>query len=135
MNHSFNSKKGTLRGMHFQLAPHKEIKLVRCVAGAVFDVIVDIRKGSPSFLHWYGTILSAENRNMLYIPEGFAHGFQCLSDNSELLYHHTGFYNPLAESGIRYNDPSIQIKWPLDISVISGKDAGHPYIDKDFKGI
>lgn len=135
MNHSFNRQKGTLRGMHFQLAPHKEIKLVRCIAGAVYDVIVDIRKDSPSFLQWYGTVLSAENRQMLYIPEGFAHGFQCLSDNSELLYHHTGFYNPSAESGIRYNDPSIGIEWPLEVTVISERDAGHSLIQQDFKGI
>lgn len=135
MNHSFSAKKGTVRGMHFQLAPHKEIKLVRCVAGAVFDVIVDLREGSPTFLQWFGTGLSAENKRALYIPEGFAHGFQCLADNCELLYHHSASYQPGAEAGIRYNDPAIGIEWPLPVTVISERDSHHPLLDKEFKGV
>ncbi len=113
MNHSVTYKKGSLRGMHFQLHPHKEIKLVKCVAGAVFDVIVDLRKDSPTFLKWLGVELSAENSKMLYIPEGFAHGFQCLEDHCELLYHHSEFYQPGSEGGIRYNDPMINISMAL----------------------
>lgn len=135
MNHSFTTKKGTLRGMHYQVAPFKEIKLIKCIAGAVFDVIVDLRTGSPTFLQWYGVELSAQNRKMIYIPEGFAHGFQSLSDEAELLYHHSEFYTPGAEGGIKYDDPKIKIEWPLPLTIISGRDSAHPYIDNNFKGI
>jgi dTDP-4-dehydrorhamnose 3,5-epimerase len=135
MNHSVSYKKGTIRGMHYQLPPYSEIKLVRCIAGVVFDVLVDLRKDSETFLQWFGVELSAENRTMIYIPEGFAHGFQCLGDHCELLYHHTEIYKPEAESGIRYNDPMIKIEWPLPASVISERDAGHSFLTKDFKGI
>lgn len=135
MNHSYSRSKGTIRGMHFQLPPHREIKLVRCIAGAVFDVIIDIRKGSSTFMQWFGTELSADNKRLLYIPEGFAHGFQCLADDCELLYHHSEFYQPGAESGIRYNDPSAGIGWPLAVSVISDRDQNHPLLDSAFKGI
>lgn len=135
MNHSFTNKKGSVRGMHYQLRPHREIKLVRCISGVVFDVIIDLRSGSPSFLNWFGTELSASNKKMLYIPEGFAHGFQCLTENCELLYHHTEIYTPGSEGGIRYNDPKINIEWPLDVSVISDRDANHIFLDNDFKGI
>ena len=135
MNHSVSFKKGTIRGMHFQLSPFKEIKMVRCIAGAVFDVIIDIRTNSESFLQWFGVELSAENKRMLYIPEGFAHGFQCLTDHCELLYHHSEVYQPTAEAGIRFDDPSIGIKWPLPVSVISERDAAHPFINLDFKGV
>lgn len=135
MNHSFSAKKGTIRGMHFQLAPHKEIKLVRCIAGSIFDVIIDIRKGSPTFLQWFGAELSASNKKSLYIPEGFAHGFQCLEDNCELLYHHSGFYKPGAEGGIKYDDPAVAIRWPLPVAVISERDKNHRLLDKEFKGV
>lgn len=135
MNHSVSYQKGTIRGMHFQLAPFREIKMVRCIAGSVFDVIIDIRKNSATFLQWFGVELSAGNKKMLYIPEGFAHGFQCLSDNCELLYHHSEYYQPSAEAGIRYNDPLISIQWPLAVSVLSDRDAGHPLLNKDFKGV
>lgn len=134
-NHSVTYKKGALRGMHFQVAPFKEIKMVRCIAGAVFDVIIDIRKNSETFLQWFGTELSAENKNMVYIPEGFAHGFQCLTSNCELIYHHTEFYQANAEGGIRYNDPLIKIEWPLPISEISSRDQSHVHLDENFKGI
>ena len=135
LNHSATTKAGSLRGMHFQKAPHREIKMVKCIAGAVFDVIIDLRKNSKTFLQWFGTELSALNKTMFYIPEGFAHGFQCLTDNCELIYHHTEFYNPDAEGGIRYNEPLINIEWPLPISEISPRDESHPYLDENFKGI
>lgn len=135
MNHSVSYAKGTLRGMHFQHPPFREIKLVRCIAGAVMDVIVDIRQGSPTFLQWQAVQLSADNNRMIYIPEGFAHGFQTLQDNSALLYHHTEFYTPGAEGGIRYDDPLVGIQWTLPVTVISQRDAGHPLLDHKFKGI
>ena len=109
--------------------------MVRCIIGAVLDIIVDIRKGSPTFLQWYGIELSAENKKMLYIPEGFAHGFQTLSDDSALIYHHTALYTPGAEGGLRYNDPALAISWPMAVSVISERDKQHPFVDKNFKGI
>ncbi len=135
MNHSVNYEKGTLRGMHFQLPPFREIKMVRCIAGAVFDVIVDVRKDSPTFLQWIGLELSAANKKMLYIPEGFAHGFQTLSGNCELLYHHSEYYTPGAEGGLRYDDPALKIDWPLPVTVLSERDGGHPYVNEQFKGI
>ena len=135
MNHSFTTHKGTIRGMHYQAAPYREIKMIRCIAGAVFDVIIDIRQDSPTFLRWFGVELSARNKKMLYIPEGFAHGFQCLTDNCELLYHHSEFYTPASESGIRYNDPLVAIEWPLPVSVISARDATHEILDEKFKGL
>jgi dTDP-4-dehydrorhamnose 3,5-epimerase len=135
MNQSTNYKKGTLRGLHFQYAPFKEIKLVRCIVGAVADVIVDLREGSPTFLQHFMVELSASNGKMIYIPKGFAHGFQCLTDNCTLLYHHTSHYNPEAEGGMRYNDPLLGIHWPIDVTVISERDSNHPHIDSLFKGI
>ena len=135
MNHSVSYAKGTLRGMHFQHPPFREIKLVPCIAGTVMDVIVDIRQGSPTFLQWQAVELSAENNRMIYIPEGFAHGFQTLQDNSALIYHHTEFYTPGAEGGIRYDDPLVGIQWTLPVSIISQRDAGHPLLDHKFKGI
>lgn len=126
MNHSFTRSMGTVRGMHFQHPPHSEIKMVKCIAGAVYDVIVDLRAQSPTYLKYFATELSAENRNMLYIPEGFAHGFQALTDNCELIYLHSAYYEPAAEGGLRYNDPLINIQWPLEISLISERDLAHP---------
>ena len=135
LNHSVSTAKGTLRGMHFQFPPFREIKMVRCIAGAVYDVIVDLREGSPTFLRSFGTELSARNNKMLYIPEGFAHGFQTLEPDSALLYHHTEYYTPGAEGGFRYDDPAFAIQWPLAVTVISERDARHPFVDKNFKGI
>jgi dTDP-4-dehydrorhamnose 3,5-epimerase len=135
LNHSTTYNKGALRGMHYQLPPYREIKMVRCIAGAVYDVIIDIRKDSATFLQWFGAELSAANKRMMYIPEGFAHGFQCLTDNCELIYHHTEFYTPNAEGGIRFDDPAVNINWPLPAGVLSARDAGHPYLTDDFKGI
>jgi dTDP-4-dehydrorhamnose 3,5-epimerase len=135
MNHSVSHKKGSLRGMHYQVKPHKEIKMVRCISGSVYDVIIDLRKDSQSFLKWFGVELSAGNKKMIYIPEGFAHGFQCLTDNCQLLYHHTEFYQPGAEAGVRYDDPLVNISWPQEVTVISARDQQHPLLDKSFKGI
>lgn len=135
LNHSYTNNRGAIRGMHYQQDLHKEIKLVRCIAGAVYDVIVDLRKGSPTFLKWVGAELSAENKKMIYIPEGFAHGFQTLSDNCELIYHHSELYTPGAEAGIRYDDPAINIKWRLAVSDLSKRDASHPLLNNDYKGI
>lgn len=135
MNHSYTAKKGTLRGMHFQLPPYREIKMVRCIRGKVFDVIVDLRMGSGTFLKWFGVELSAGVMNMIYIPEGFAHGFQTLSDDAELIYHHSEFYTPGAEGGIRYDDPSVGIQWPLEAVSVSDRDSNHPLLTQEFKGI
>lgn len=135
MNHSVTFKKGTVRGMHYQVAPHREIKMVRCIVGSVFDVIIDLRAGSATFLQWFGIELSAENKKMLYIPEGCAHGFQCLTDSCELLYHHSEFYTPAAERGIQCQDPRIGIKWPLPVAGLSPRDQQHPLLDEHFKGI
>ncbi len=121
--------------MHFQKEPFKEIKMVKCIAGKVYDVIIDLRESSPTFLRWFALELSAANKKMIYIPEGFAHGFQCLTNDCEIIYHHTEFYRPEAEAGIRYNDPLIKIIWPLPVSFLSPRDASHPYLEKNFKGI
>jgi len=125
MNHSYTSKKGTIRGMHFQLPPYQETKLVRCITGSMYDVIIDLRESSPTYLQWYGIELSAQNRLMIYIPEGFAHGFQTLTDDVEFLYHHTQFYQPGYESGILYNESKIKIQWPLPVAEISERDLNH----------
>ena len=135
INHSYSAQKGMVRGMHFQHPPYAEVKMLRCIAGAVYDVIVDLRKDSPTFLKWYGTELSAANKKMLYIPAGFAHGFQTLTDDAELIYHHTEFYTPAAEAGIRFDDPAINIAWPLAITELSARDTNHPLIDSTFKGL
>ena len=135
LNHSSTNKRGTIRGMHFQNRPFSEIKMVKCIAGSIYDVIIDLRNGSSTFLHWFGIILSAENKKMLYIPEGFAHGFQCLEDKCELIYHHSEFYTPEAEAGIPFDDPKINIQWPLPTTNLSVRDRNHPYLNENFNGI
>ena len=125
-NVSFNHNAGTLRGMHYQVAPHEETKLVRCTSGALYDVIIDMRPTSATFEQWYGVELSAENRKMLYVPHGFAHGYQTLIDGTEAFYQVSEFYAPGAEQGIRYNDARFAIEWPLPVQVISGKDENWP---------
>jgi dTDP-4-dehydrorhamnose 3,5-epimerase len=128
-NISFNLKKGTLRGMHYQEKPYEEAKLVRCTRGSVYDVIVDIRPNSSTFKTWLSIDLSAENRKMLYIPEGFAHGFQTLEDNTEVFYQMSDFYRPDSAKGIRWNEPAIAIAWPLtEDLIISPKDRQYPSI-------
>lgn len=134
-NQSYNTHKGTVRGMHYQIPPFKEIKLVRCIRGAVYDVIIDIRENSPTFLQHFSIELSADNKRSLYIPEGFAHGFQTLEDNTELIYHHSEYYAPNADSGLNYLDPVFNIQWPTTVTKISEKDKNLKLIDQSFKGI
>ena len=134
-NISFNKKKGTLRGMHYRTRHHAEVKLVRCTAGKIYDVIIDLRPESPTFKHWSAVELSADNHKLLYIPEGFAHGFQTLADNAELSYQHSAFHSPGHERGVRFNDPDLNIVWPLEVSVISPKDQIYPIIGHNFDGI
>lgn len=125
-NISFNKLRGTLRGMHYQTAPHAEVKLVRCTAGAVCDVIIDLRPESPTFKQWFAVDLTAENHYQLYVPKGFAHGYQTLTEDAEVAYQVSEFYAPESERGIRWNDPLFSIIWPLPVTAISGKDAAHP---------
>lgn len=134
-NHSLNYKRGTLRGLHYQAPPACEIKLIRCIRGAVFDVIVDLRQNSPTFLQHVAVELSVANRRMIYIPEGCAHGFQTLEDNSELLYYHTEFHSPEAERGVYYNDPKLHISWPEPLTAISDRDSNFNRLDDSFQGI
>ena len=131
----FGRKDSSKQVKHYQLQPFKEIKLVRCIAGRVYDVIVDLRKESATFLKNFAVELSAQNKKMIYIPEGFAHGFQVLSEDCELIYHHAEFYTPGAEGGIKYNDPKININWPLPVTHISERDTQHPLLDDNFKGL
>jgi dTDP-4-dehydrorhamnose 3,5-epimerase len=128
INNSFSLKKGTLRGLTYQKSPFPETKLIKCIKGSIFDVIVDLRVDSPTKNQWYGTILSGENQKMLYIPENFAHGFITLEDNTEINYFVTEFYHPEVESGIRWNDPKIGIEWPIEPVAISEKDKNKPLI-------
>lgn len=125
-NVSFSQTKGTLRGMHYQAAPYAEAKLIRCTQGSIFDVIVDLRPASPTYKTWIGVELSAANHRMLYVPEGFAHGFLTLEDEVEVTYQVSQFYTPEAERGARWDDPAFGIEWPLPVSVISDKDCGWP---------
>ena len=125
-NISFNKKKGTLRGMHYQCAPHEEVKLVMCLRGAVYDVIIDLRAKSDTYKQWISIELTSENRKMLYVPEGFAHGFQTLEDDTEVFYQMSEFYHPECASGIRWDDSSFSIKWPNVIANISNKDNDFP---------
>lgn len=135
INHSFTKEKGSIRGMHFQYPPMMEIKVIKCLAGSIYDVIIDLRKKSPTFLNWHSEIISAENMKMIYVPEGYAHGFQTLENNCEILYLHSEFYSPEYESGIRFDDPKININWPLELTQISERDKNHKLIDETFKWI
>lgn len=135
INQSFTRAVGALRGLHFQYPPHAEMKMVRCLKGKVFDVALDLRKDSPTFLQWHAEILSPQSNNVIIIPEGFAHGFQVLEEESELLYLHTTHYEKKAEGGIRFDDTAHAINWPLPFTDISERDKNHPLIDKDWPGI
>lgn len=135
MNHTLTRTKGCVRGMHFQNPPHAEIKLVSCLHGEIFDVAVDLRRDSPTFLQWYGTLLSAQNGRSLLIPEGCAHGFQTLTEDCELIYLHTAAYHPESEGALNAADPRLGIAWPLAFSDISEKDRGHKLIEPYFQGI
>ena len=134
-NHSFNKYKGTIRGMHFQPPPYSETKLIRCIQGAVYDVAVDLRAGSATFLQYFGIELSAQNMKSILIPEGFAHGFQTLEDDTALIYHHTQYYTPGADAGVRFDDPALHIDWKLPATMVSEKDKSYKMIDQKFKGI
>jgi len=125
-NVSFNRKKGTLRGLHYQLKPNEESKLIRCTRGAIYDVIIDLRPKSPTYKQWIGVKLSDENYTMFFVPENFAHGFQTLKNNTEITYQVSQFFTTGSERGIRWNDPIFGIKWPLEIAVISAKDRDWP---------
>jgi len=129
-NISYNKVQGTLRGMHYQKPPHPETKLVRCTRGAIYDVIIDLRPESSTFTKWFGAELTAENRMALYVPEGFAHGFLTLVDDTEVLYQMSEFYHPECAAGVRWNDPAFAIEWGGEIAVISDRDAFYP----DFNG-
>ena len=125
-NISFNYKRGTLRGMHYQVAPHAEAKLVRCTTGSIYDVIVDLRADSPTFKQWFAVELSSENRRMLYVPEGLAHGFLTLTDGAEVSYQMSEFYVPECARGVRWNDMAFDIHWPFKATLISERDRAYP---------
>lgn len=134
VNNSLSARKGTLRGLHYQLPPASEVKLVRAVKGALWDVIVDLRAGSPTFGRWFGAELNADNRLMMYVPRGFAHAFITLSDDVEAFYLVSDFYAPQAERGVRWNDPAVGIAWPIEPSEISDKDRAWPDLNAEFHG-
>lgn len=135
INHTYTGDAGILRGMHFQRAPHAEMKLVTCLRGEVFDVAIDLRRGSPTLLKWHAERLSAENQRTLVIPEGFAHGFQTMTEDCEMLYLHTAAYHPDAEGGIDALDPRLGIAWPLPSPKRSARDLSHPRLGPEFAGI
>ena len=133
-NISFNAKRGTLRGMHFQAAPHAESKLVRCTSGAIFDVIVDIRRSSATYCSWYGIELTSANRRSLFIPDGYAHGFLSLEDNSEVSYMMSTAYAPDFARGFRWDDAAVGIRWPAKPAIISERDATYPVLEDSHGG-
>jgi dTDP-4-dehydrorhamnose 3,5-epimerase len=135
INHSMTPSVGAVRGLHYQNAPHAEMKIVRCLKGRVFDVAVDLRKDSPTFLKWHAVELTPENNLAYVIPEGCAHGFQVLEEDSQLLYLHTEFYTPEVEGAVRFDDPMIAVNWPLPPTDLSARDLGHPHLNENFKGI
>jgi dTDP-4-dehydrorhamnose 3,5-epimerase len=135
VNLSTTARKGTVRGMHFQRPPAAEAKVIRCMRGHVYDVAVDLRAGSPTFLRWHAVELSADEGRTLFIPEGFAHGFQTLSDDAQLLYLHTAPWAPASEGGVRHDDPRLGIEWPLPVTSMSERDQNHPPITDDFEAI
>jgi dTDP-4-dehydrorhamnose 3,5-epimerase len=136
INHSATAKAGTVRGLHFQYPPHAEMKLVSCLRGAIWDVAVDLRPGSPTFLRWHAEELSSDNLRAMLVPEGFAHGFYALTDACEIVYLSSAPYEPAAEDGLNPNDPALGIVWPAAITDLSDRDRGHPYLSaRDFTGV
>jgi dTDP-4-dehydrorhamnose 3,5-epimerase len=135
INHSVTRRTGSIRGMHFQHPPHAEHKLVTCLKGGVFDVAVDLRAGSPTFLRWHGETLTAENAASLYVPAGFAHGFQAMTDDCELIYLHSQPYRPDAEGALNAFDPALAIDWPLPVADMSERDRNHPNLTPAFRGL
>jgi len=135
INHTLTRKKGAVRGLHFQQPPHAEAKMVSCLRGEIWDVAVDLRRGSPTFLQWHGEILTAINRKSMLIPEGYAHGFQALTEDCELIYLHTAAHHPEAEGALNVTDPRLAISWPLPIEDLSERDRNHPFIRPEYQGI
>jgi dTDP-4-dehydrorhamnose 3,5-epimerase len=135
INQTMTRRRGAVRGMHFQFPPHAEMKLVNCIRGEVWDVAVDLRRGSPTFLKWFGTRLSAQNGHALLIPEGFAHGFQALGEDCELLYFHTCAYHPASEGAVHPEEPRVAVEWPRAIAELSTRDRSHPMLPPAFEGI
>lgn len=135
INLSETRGRGTLRGLHYQQPPAAEAKLIRCLRGRVFDVAVDVRAGSPTFLHWHAIELSENGDNAVFIPEGYAHGFQALTDEAHLLYMHTAPWSPACEAGLRHDDPRLAIAWPLEPTAVSARDRGYALIDDAFAGV
>ncbi len=135
VNRSMNHFAGTVRGLHYQTEPYCETKWVSCIRGSVFDVTLDIRRGSPTFLQWIGIELSEKNMRMVHIPKGCAHGFQTLEPDTEILYFHSEFYSPENSRGIRYDDQRLKIKFPLDVTTVSRRDANFPFLRPDFSGV
>lgn len=135
INQTLTRHKGTVRGMHYQLPPHTETKVVSCLHGKIYDVAVDLRKNSPTFLKWHGEILSAANLRSMIIPEGFAHGFQTLTDDCMLIYFHTAAHEPKSEAAVNACEPHLNIKWPIAITEMSDRDCNHPWLSPDFPGV
>ena len=135
VNHSYTQKKGTIRGMHFQYPPDCEIKIVKCIRGAIWDCIVDIRKDSPTFLKWEGVELTDSNNRMIYVPEGFAHSFQSLTDDVEIVYFVSNFYAANNEGGLRFDDPMLNIEWQREVTEVSARDREHPLLNDAFEGM
>jgi dTDP-4-dehydrorhamnose 3,5-epimerase len=134
-NHSLSLRRGTIRGLHYQVPPSAEVKVLRCIRGAVQDVMVDLRQGSPSFLRWHSEVLSEDNLKMVYVPAGFAHGFQALEDGTAVTYQSSSYYSSTHERGVRYNDPLLRIEWQLPQVIVSPKDQGWPNLDPSFSGV
>lgn len=135
INHTLTRQSGTLRGMHFQYPPYAEVKMISCIHGEIFDVAIDLRSESPTFLQWRAEILSGENQRSLLIPQGFAHGFQALTNDCELIYLHTAAYYPQAEGAVNAQDPRLNIEWPLPITEMSVRDSSHPLLPEQWVGI
>ena len=135
INRSLTRGRGSVRGLHYQAGPQPESKYITCLQGEVWDVVVDLRAGSPTFLHWHAEHLKAGEGSSLLVPAGFAHGFQALSDDAQLLYFHTAAWEPACEGGIRHDDPRLAIDWPLSIAAISDRDRSHPLLGDDFQGL
>jgi dTDP-4-dehydrorhamnose 3,5-epimerase len=128
-NIAFNALRGTIRGMHFQRHPYEEAKLTRCTRGKIYDVAIDLRPDSPTRYRWVGAELTSDNHRMLYVPEGFAHGYQTFTDDAEMFYQVSEYYHPECAEGVRWNDPAFDIRWPLPVSVITERDANYPLLD------
>jgi len=135
VNHSYTQKAGTIRGMHFQNPPDCEVKIVKCLRGAIWDCIVDVRRYSPTWLQWTGLELTESNHRMIYVPEGFAHGFQALTDDVEIVYFVSHFYAPDNEAGLRFDDPALTIAWPTGVTEVSSRDKAHPLLNHEFQGV